>query len=235
MNQAILSRLGNAIERVENAILALRNGHGVLVADNEHRENETDLIFAAEFLTIPQTAMLIRECSGIICLCLPEEKVTSLKLPMMVDHNTNQNRTAFTISIEAATGVTTGVSAVDRVRTIKAAIADNAQPDDLNHPGHIFPLKAKKNGVLERPGHTEATVDLMRLAGLKPYGVLCELTKVDGTMMRLLDAITFAKLNDLTILTVEDLIEYRSKQELMPIQGVLATHINTDNKVCQSA
>lgn len=127
-------------------------------------------------------AMLIRECSGIVCLCLPEERVRSLELPMMVANNTNRNRTAFTISIEAAEGVTTGVSASDRVTTIRAAIAPDAKPSDLHHPGHVFPLAAKPGGVLERCGHTEASVDIMRLAGLQPYGVLCELTNPDGTM-----------------------------------------------------
>lgn len=153
--------------------------------------------------------MLIRECSGIVCLCLTEEKISSLNLPMMVNHNTSHYQTAFTVSIEAAVGVTTGVSAKDRVKTIQTAIADNAGPDDLNRPGHIFPLKAKNGGVLERAGHTEATVDLMRLAGLKPFGVLCELTNPDGTMAKLPQVIGFANRHNIHVLAVEDIIGYQ--------------------------
>ncbi len=168
MNQSLLSRFGDPIKRVENALKALQQGNGVLVTDDENRENEGDLIFSAEFITESQMAMLIRECSGIVCLCMTDDKITSLGLPMMVKHNSSHYQTAFTVSIEAAKGVTTGVSAYDRVKTIKAASADDAGPEDLNSPGHVFPLKAKPGGVMERGGHTEATVDLMRLAGLKP-------------------------------------------------------------------
>ena len=157
-------------------------------------------------------AMLIRECSGIVCLCLTESKVRTLDLPMMVDRNTSPFQTAFTVSIEAASGVTTGVSAADRVTTVKAAISDQARPGDLNRPGHIFPLQAKPGGVMERPGHTEATVDLMRLAGLKPYGVLCELTNPNGTMARMPEIVDFANRNDLPVITVKDLIDYRKNR-----------------------
>ena len=181
----------------------------VLVTDDENRENEGDLIFAAEFITEKQMAMLIRECSGIVCLCMAEEKISSLGLPMMVKHNSSHYQTAFTISIEAAHGVTTGVSASDRVRTIRAAIADNASPEDLHSPGHIFPLKARAGGVMERGGHTEATVDLMRLADLKPSGVLCELTNPDGTMARLPEVIEFAEKHAIPVLTIEDIIDYQ--------------------------
>jgi len=209
MNQSILSPFGSPEERVERALCALRNGRGVLVTDDEQRENEGDLIFAAETLKDSQMAMLIRECSGIVCLCLPEEKVIELGLPMMVETNNSQFQTAFTVTIEAARGVTTGVSAADRVTTVKAAIADEATPDDLRQPGHVFPLRARAGGVLERAGHTEATVDLMRLAGLKPYGVLCELTNRDGTMARLPEVVTFAARHYMPVLTIEDLINYR--------------------------
>ena len=212
MNQSTLSHFGNSITRVEKGLQALRNGRGVLVTDDEQRENEGDLIFAAETLSDAQMAMLIRECSGIVCLCLPDEKVRELRLPMMVETNNSQFQTAFTVTIEAAKGVTTGVSAADRVTTVKAAIADAAQPADLCQPGHVFPLRARSGGVLERPGHTEATVDLMRLAGLKPYGVLCELTNPDGTMARMQDVLTFAEKHDMPILTIEDLISYRLAQ-----------------------
>jgi 3,4-dihydroxy 2-butanone 4-phosphate synthase len=209
MNQNLLSQFGTPLQRVETALKALQQGNGVLVTDDEDRENEADLIFAAEFITEKQMALLIRECSGIVCLCLTEEKISSLNLPMMVNLNTSPYQTAFTVSIEAAAGVTTGVSARDRVKTIQAAIADHAGPEDLNRPGHIFPLRAKKGGVLERAGHTEATVDLMRLAGLKPFGVLCELTYPDGTMAKLPQVIAFAGRHEIHVLAVEDIIAYR--------------------------
>ncbi len=208
MNQSLLARFGNPIKRVEIALKALQQGNGVLVTDDENRENEGDLIFSAQFITEKQMAMLIRECSGIVCLCLTDDKISSLGLPMMVKHNSSHYQTAFTVSIEAAKGVTTGVSALDRVKTIKAAIADNAKPEDLHSPGHVFPLRAKPGGVMERGGHTEATVDLMRLAGVKPCGVLCELTNSDGTMARLPQVVKFAERNDIPVLTIEDIIVY---------------------------
>lgn len=209
MNQTLLNRFGNAAERVEAALTALRHGQGILVTDNEDRENEGDIFFAAESLTEEQMALLIREGSGIVCLCLPEERVQALALPMMVEVNSSSFQTAFTISIEAAAGVTTGVSAADRVTTVRAAIADPVNPDCLRHPGHVFPLKAKPGGVLERQGHTEANVDLMRLAGLNPYGVLCELTNPNGTMARLPEIVAFAELHHMTVVTVEDIVAYR--------------------------
>lgn len=211
MNQNLLTRFGNSVERVETALNALRSGRGILVTDDEERENEGDIFFAAESLTNDQMAMLIREGSGIVCLCLTAEKARNLDLPMMVEVNTSSFQTPFTISIEAASGVTTGVSAADRVTTVKTAIADDAQPDHLRRPGHVFPLKAKHGGVLERPGHTEANIDLMRLAGLKPCGVLCELTNPDGTMARLPEIVTFAEKNNMTVVTVADIISYRKK------------------------
>lgn len=180
----------------------------MLVTDNENRENEGDLIFAAESLTTAQMAMLIRECSGIVCLCLPEDKALALELPPMVQDNSSRYQTAFTVSIEAATGVTTGVSAADRVRTVQAAIADDARPEDLHRPGHIFPLRARPGGVLEREGHTEATVDLMRLAGLRPCGVLCEVTNADGTMARMPEIQQFGERHDLPVVTIDDIKEY---------------------------
>ncbi len=209
MNQTLLTQFGDSFERVDKALDALRGGRGVLVTDDEERENEGDLIFAAESLTEAQMAMLIRECSGIVCLCLTEEKVQALSLPMMVRKNSSRFGTAFTISIEAAEGVTTGVSAADRVTTVRAAVADRAGPEDLKSPGHVFPIKSEPGGVLARTGHTEATVDLMRLAGLKPSGVLCELTNQDGTMARLPEVVAFAANHDLPVLTIEDLVSYR--------------------------
>lgn len=208
--EAGLERFGDPIERVERALAAVRQGRGVLISDNEDRENEGDLIYSAETITEAQMALLIRECSGIVCLCLTEEKVEALDLPMMVGANSSRYGTAFTVSIEAATGVTTGVSAHDRVVTIRTAIADDAKPEDLHRPGHVFPLRARRGGVLERAGHTEATVDLMRLAGLKPCGVLCELTNPDGTMARMEEIVAFSEQHDLPVLTVADLIAYRT-------------------------
>lgn len=209
MNQSLLSEFGDPIARVDAALAALRAGGGVLVADDEDRENEGDLIFAAESMTNEQMAMMIRECSGIVCLCLTEERVRQLELPMMVEANSSQFQTAFTVTIEAAQGVTTGVSAADRITTIRAAIADGASPADLHRPGHVFPLRARTGGVLTRRGHTEATVDLMQLAGLKPFGVLCELTRADGSMARLPDLVAFGRQHRMPVLTIEDLVQYR--------------------------
>lgn len=209
MNQSLLSEFGDPIARVEAALAALRAGRGVLVADDEDRENEGDLIFAAQTMTNEQMAMMIRECSGIVCLCLTDERVRQLALPMMVEANSSHYQTAFTVTIEAAQGVTTGVSAADRITTIRAAIADGAKPSDLHRPGHVFPLRARTGGVLTRRGHTEATVDLMQLAGLKPFGVLCELTKEDGSMARLPDLVAFGRKHQMPVLTIEDLVQYR--------------------------
>lgn len=214
MNQNSSMLLGSPIERIEIALEALREGRGVLVTDDESRENEGDMIFSAASLTNEQMALLIREGSGIVCLCLPEDRVEALGLPMMVEHNSSAYQTAFTISIEAAEGVTTGVSAADRVRTIQAAIAEGAGPEALHSPGHVFPLRARKGGVLERGGHTESAVDLMMLAGLdNPCGVLCEVTKPDGTMARLKDIIEFGKERNMPVLTVEDIVTYRTAQQ----------------------
>lgn len=195
--------------RVELAIRALQNGKGILLVDDENRENEGDLIFAAQSMTAPDMALMIRECSGIVCLCLTEDKAKSLQLPFMVQNNNSRFQTAFTVSIEAKEGVTTGVSAGDRITTIQTACAETALPEHLARPGHVFPLVAKQNGVLTRAGHTEGSVDLMRLAGLKPMAVLCELTNRDGSMARLPEIAAFANKNKLTVLSIEDLINYR--------------------------
>ena len=210
MNQSILSPFGNtAEERVLNAINAFKNGNGVLVLDDEDRENEGDLIFPAETITPEQMAKLIRYGSGIVCLCITDERCQQLDLPPMVEHNNSVNKTAFTVTIEAAKGVSTGVSAADRVTTIQAAIADNAVPTDLHRPGHVFPLRAANGGVLTRRGHTEASVDLARLAGFKEAGVICEITNDDGTMARAPEIVKFAKKSGYSVLTIEDLVEYR--------------------------
>ena len=211
MHRNLLSSFGSPAERVANAVQSLKQGGGILVVDDEDRENEGDLIFSTAHLDTRQMALLIRECSGIVCLCLTPEKAAALRLPPMVEKNTSPYGTAFTVSIEAAEGVTTGVSAADRVRTIKTAASEDAGPQDLRHPGHVFPLVAKGGGVLERPGHTEATVDMMKLADLPPSGVLCELTNSDGSMARLPEITDFAGRHAFPVVSVKDIIEYRQK------------------------
>lgn len=206
MNQKELE--GTYLERVNTAIEYLKEGKGIIVTDDEDRENEGDMFFSADYLTKEQMALLIREGSGIVCLCLTEEKADELELPLMVENNTSTYGTGFTITIEAANGVTTGVSAHDRVTTVKAATKEGAKPSDLHHPGHVFPLRAKKGGVLERDGHTEANIELMKLAGLSPAGVLCEITKEDGTMARMPDIIKFSKERDMPVVTIEDIKQY---------------------------
>jgi len=213
MNQSLLSQFGNVQQRVERALAALVSGQGVLVVDDENRENEGDLVFSSEHITTEQMAMMIRECSGIVCLCLTSEKVAELELPMMVSSNTSKHGTSFTVSIEAKHGVTTGVSAADRVQSVKVAAAKGAKPSDLCHPGHVFPLRAHEDGVLGRRGHTEGTVDLMKLAGLEPSGLLCELTNPDGTMARLPEIVDFAWKNKMLVLSIDDIVQYRLAQE----------------------
>ncbi len=209
MNQSLEVQFGTWRNRVESALAALRAGDGVLLVDDEDRENEGDLIYSTDHLTPEQMALMIRECSGIVCLCLTDERADALKLRPMVEKNNSRNKTAYTISIEARNGVTTGVSAADRVTTIKTAVNRNAKPEDLCHPGHVFPLRAQSGGVCSRRGHTEGTVDLMRLAGLDPSGILCELTNSDGTMARLPEIMAFAENHKMVVLTIEDIVRYR--------------------------
>ncbi|MGY8525469.1 3,4-dihydroxy-2-butanone-4-phosphate synthase [Paracidovorax citrulli] len=198
--------------RIEAALQAMREGRPVLLMDDDDRENEADLIVAAERLTQENMAMLIRECSGIVCLCLPRETSDRLGLRPMVQHNRSRYGTAFTVSIEARHGVSTGVSAADRITTIRAAIAPGAGTDAVVSPGHVFPLVAVDGGVLERRGHTEGSVDLARLAGLSPAAVLCELMNPDGTMARG-DAVTaFAERHGLPMLTIAELVAWREQQ-----------------------
>lgn len=209
MEENLLEEFGDARSRVENALASLRAGRGVLVVDDENRENEGDLIFASETLSVEQVAMLIRDCSGIICICITEERAKELGLPMMVSDNTSRYGTAFTISVDAARGVTTGVSAADRLEAVRVAIGKDSTRADFAAPGHMFPLVARGNGVLERAGHTEATVDLVRLAGFKPCGVLCELTNPDGTMARLPQVAAYARKHAFPLVSICDIIEYR--------------------------
>lgn len=210
MNQSLLAIFGDSHSRITKAISALQSGQGILLVDDENRENEGDLIFSTEHLNEQQMALLIRECSGIVCLCLTEEKISQLSLPQMVGKNNSHFSTAFTVSIEARKNVTTGVSATDRLTTIKTATMTNCSPKDLCSPGHVFPLKAHSEGVLKRRGHTEGTVDLMKLAGLQPSGVLCELTNPDGSMAKLHEIVSFALKNEMVVLTIEDIVAYRT-------------------------
>lgn len=196
-------------ERVEKALFTLQQGRGILLVDDENRENEGDIIFPASTITEKDMALLIRECSGIVCLCISEEKSKHLNLRPMVETNNSKNQTAFTISIEAREGVESGVSAKDRVTTIKTAVAENAFAEHIASPGHVFPLIAKKNGVFERRGHTEGSVDLIKLANLGDNAVLCELTNEDGSMARLPEIADFAERRGMTVVTIEDIYSYR--------------------------
>ncbi|MEZ8304347.1 3,4-dihydroxy-2-butanone-4-phosphate synthase [Vibrio splendidus] len=215
MNQSsLLAEFGEPITRVENALQALREGRGVLLLDDEDRENEGDIIYSVEHLTNAQMALMIRECSGIVCLCLTDEQANQLELPPMVVDNNSANQTAFTVTIEAKVGVTTGVSAADRVTTIKTAANPKAKPTDLARPGHVFPLRARKGGVLARRGHTEGTVDLMQMAGLQSAGVLCEVTNPDGTMAKAPEIVAFGKMHNMPVLTIEDMVMYRTEFDL---------------------
>lgn len=206
-----LIRFGiDAATRVENAVIALRNGRGILLVDDENRENEGDLIFPAETMTVADMALMIRHCSGIVCLCLTDEKAAALDLQPMVSDNTSRFQTPFTVSIEAREGVTTGISAADRIQTIRTAANPLAVPSDLSRPGHVFPLRARKGGVLERSGHTEGSIDLMKLASLRPQAVLCELMNDDGTVARLPELLAFAESRQMIVLSIEDLVHYRT-------------------------
>ncbi len=197
--------------RIQVAVQALREGRGILLVDDEDRENEGDIIFSTAKLTPENIALMIRECSGIICLCLKPKKCQELHLPQMVQHNTCVNNTAFTISIEAKEGVTTGVSARDRYITITTAARTGARPEDLVHPGHVFPLQAKEGGVLERRGHTEGSIDIVSIAGLGDTAVLCELTNEDGTMARMPEIEKFGAAHNMPVLTIEDIVAYRQQ------------------------
>jgi len=200
---------------IERGIEAFARGEFVLVVDNENRENEGDLIVAAEKVTADQIAFMVRHTSGLICLPMTGARLDDLDIPMMVIDNTDAHRTAFTISIDYSPGTTTGISAADRARTIRAAVDPLSRPSDFSRPGHIFPLRYHDGGVLVRPGHTEASVDLARLAGLYPAGVLCELVNDDGSMARGDDLEEFADLHDLVMISIDDLVAYRWRTEAL--------------------
>lgn len=198
---------------IDEAIEDLAGGRMIILADDEDRENEGDLCMAAEKVTPEAINFMAKFGRGLICLSLTPQRVEELKLPMMTDDNTSQFGTAFTVSIEAKKGVTTGISAADRATTIKTAIDPETRSEDLARPGHIFPLRAKPGGVLQRAGQTEGSVDLSRLSGLYPAGVICEIMSEDGTMARVPELMEFAKRHSLKIVTVKDLIHYRIRTE----------------------
>lgn len=201
------------ISPVPELVAELAAGRMVILVDEEDRENEGDLVLAADHVTPEAINFMAKYGRGLICLTLTRERCETLRLPPMATRNGTQHGTAFTVSIEAATGVTTGISAADRARTVQAAVARDAKAEDLVQPGHIFPLQAQDGGVLMRAGHTEAGCDLSRMAGLTPASVICEIMKDDGTMARLPDLELFAQEHGLKIGTIADLIEYRSRNE----------------------
>ncbi len=211
------------IHKIEAALEEIRQGKMVILVDDEDRENEGDLTMAAEKVTAEAVNFMAKYGRGLICLSLTDERLNELRLPMMVSENTSRFQTAFTVSIDARKGVTTGISAVDRATTILVAVNESTQPEDLVSPGHVFPLRAKPGGVLVRTGQTEGSVDLARLAGLKPAGVICEIMKDDGTMARMPDLQAFAEEFGLKIVTIADLIKYRLSKESLVRRIVTAT------------
>jgi 3,4-dihydroxy 2-butanone 4-phosphate synthase / GTP cyclohydrolase II len=201
------------MNQLEEALEDIRQGRMVILVDDEDRENEGDLTMAAEKVTPEAINFMAKYGRGLICLSLTDEKLNELRIPMMVSDNTSRFQTAFTVSVDARKGVTTGISAADRAATILTAIDDRTQPEDLVSPGHIFPLKAQRGGVLVRTGQTEGSVDLARLAGMKPAGVICEVMNEDGTMARMPDLERFSEQHGLRIVTIADLIKYRLNKE----------------------
>ena len=202
-------------DSIESALAEFKAGHAIVVVDDENRENEGDLICAAQFATPEMINFMAVEARGLICLSMTGDRLDELDLPLMVEHNTDSNQTAFTVSIDAAKhlGVTTGISAEDRARTMQVAINPDSRPTDLQRPGHIFPLRAREGGVLRRAGHTESAIDLARLAGLYPAGVICEIQNANGSMARLPQLFDYAREHDLKIISIADLISYRLQHE----------------------
>ena len=210
----------------EDAIKEIKAGRMVILVDDEDRENEGDLTMAAQAVTPEAINFMAKYGRGLICLSMTGEKIDSLDLPLMVDNNTSRFQTGFTVSIEARCGVTTGISAADRATTILTAVADNSKPSDLVRPGHVFPLRGKQGGVMVRAGQTEGSIDLARLAGLKPAGVICEIMDEDGTMARMPALEKFGKKHDIKICAIADLIEYRMRTESF-VRRVVETVVPT--------
>jgi 3,4-dihydroxy 2-butanone 4-phosphate synthase/GTP cyclohydrolase II len=208
---------------IPEAIEEIAAGRIVIVVDDADRENEGDLIVAAEKVTPETIAFMVRYTSGVICMPMMGERLDELLIPLMVAANTDHQRTAFTVSVDARRGVTTGISAADRATTIRTMIQQDTKPEDILRPGHIFPLRYREGGVLRRAGHTEAAVDLARLAGLYPAGVLCETVNDDGTMARVPDLARFAREHDLRLISIADLIEHRRRREVLVDRVATAT------------
>jgi len=215
------------IKQVEQAIGDIREGRMVIVVDDEHRENEGDLVMAAEKVTPEAINFMVKEGRGLVCVPMLPEDLDRLGLPLMVNQNEDHFRTAFTVSVDARVGVTTGISAQDRAKTIQIMASAISQPKDLAKPGHVFPLQYRAGGVLRRAGHTEAVVDLARLAGLRPMGVICEIMKDDGTMARMDDLKIFAQKHHLNLITIADLIHYRREKEKL-VKSVLELQLPTE-------
>lgn len=211
------------VSTIEEALEDIRQGKMVILVDDENRENEGDLTMAAEKVTPEAINFMTKYGRGLICLSLTEERLNELRIPMMVQENTSHFQTAFAVSIDARRGITTGISAADRAKTILTAVHDRTKPEDLVSPGHIFPLKAQKGGVLVRTGQTEGSVDLARLAGLKPAAVICEVMNDDGTMARMPDLEIFSKQHGIKIVTIADLIKYRMSKERLVRRIATAT------------
>ncbi|TCV76165.1 3,4-dihydroxy-2-butanone 4-phosphate synthase [Neorhizobium sp. R1-B] len=196
------------ISKIEDALEALALGRMIVVVDDEDRENEGDIIAASQSVTAETIAFMMNHARGLICVAMEGDRLDALDIPLMVPRNTESHKTAFTVSVDYIPGTTTGISASDRAATVRALVDPQAQPDDFARPGHIFPLRAHPNGVVARPGHTEAAVDLCRLAGLEPSGVICEVAKEDGTMARLPDLLEFAARHEMPLITIADLISH---------------------------
>lgn len=208
------------ISKIEDAIAALSRGELVVVVDDQDRENEGDIVVAAEGITPQAVAFMMNHARGLICVAMEGERLDALDIPLMVPRNTESNKTAFTVSVDYLPGTTTGISAADRAITLRALVDQQAKPDDFARPGHIFPLRAHPQGVRARPGHTEAAVEMCRLAGLKPAGVICEIAKDDGSMARLPDLEIFAERHGLLLVTIEDLIAYVTARDITPAASV---------------
>lgn len=198
---------------IEEAVAAIESGKMIVVVDDHSRENEGDIIVAADSTTAEHITFMMNKARGLVCIAMEGERIDALELPLMVPNNTELHKTAFTVSVDYLPGTTTGISAADRAATVRALVDPKSKPEEFARPGHMFPLRAKQGGVRARPGHTEAAVDLCRLAGRFPAGVICEVAKDDGTMARLPDLIIFAEEHGLPLIAIEDLIAYLNEKD----------------------
>ncbi|NVP55108.1 3,4-dihydroxy-2-butanone-4-phosphate synthase [Mycoplana rhizolycopersici] len=206
------------LSNIEDAIAAISRGEMVVVVDDENRENEGDIVIASQTVTPASIAFMMNHARGLICVSMEGERLDTLDIPLMVPNNTDSHKTAFTVSVDYLPTTTTGISAAERAATVLALVDEASKPEDFARPGHIFPLRANPRGVLGRPGHTEAAVDLARLAGLAPSGVICEIANDDGTMARLPQLKVFAEKHNLLLVSIEDLIAYRRRTEAADVE-----------------